>query len=125
MRNHKNIVNNFSIHRPLCCAAAAGCCAVVHLGARYNELPGHCDVASSPIWEFNKWPMREFPAFKFNFQNCKPYGREQRLAPNCEPLFIYRGQGMMSKFLCSLFCNLHSLPFLPLSPLQGKFQNII
>ena len=29
----------------------------------------------------------------------------------------------MSKVLCALFWNLHSLPFFPLSLLEGKFQN--
>ena len=28
-----------------------------------------------------------------------------------------------SKVLCALFRNLHTLPFLPLSPLEGKFQS--
>ena len=38
---------------------------------------------------------------------------------------VFRNPGIYSVFkvLCALFCILHSLPFLPLSPLLCKFQN--
>ena len=41
-----------------------------------------------------------------------------------DPCVKYKGvEYIMSNVLCAMFWNLHSLPFLPISPLWCKFQN--
>ena len=56
----------------------------------------------------------------FDNSNCFPGSYYWSTASAQDSLKVFLG----SKVLRALFRNLHSLPFLPLSPLECKFQNI-